>query len=58
MKASGGGFNQRVRPTDIQLEWSQSGSPSARFNGKRYLVSVTHSDGYAAAVAFEIGDIA
>lgn len=55
MKASGRGFRQGVRPTEVMLGWSQSGAPSARFDGRRYMVSVTHSDGYAAAVAIDMG---
>lgn len=56
MKATGRGFQQGVAPTDIRLSWSRFGGPSARFDGQHYLVSMTHSDGYAAAVAMEKGN--
>ncbi|MCM3556836.1 4'-phosphopantetheinyl transferase superfamily protein [Janibacter melonis] len=55
MKAVGRGFRQGTRPANILLEWSPSGAPSATFEGTRYLLSVTHADGYAAAVALQSG---
>ena len=53
MKASGRGFRQGVRPLDIRLHWEPAGAPRAEFEGRIFAVSVTHSDGFAAAVALD-----
>jgi len=53
MKAAGEGFRHGVRPRDIYLEWTSNGAPTATFFGKRYLISISHTDDYATAVALK-----
>ncbi len=55
MKAAGRGFRQGVRPADVCLEWSPAGAPHARLDGDQFALSMTHSDGFAAAVAIKLG---
>ncbi len=53
MKSIGRGFRQRIRPNDVQLHWTSEGKPFAEYQGRSFWIAISHSDGFALAVALE-----